>query len=188
VLPWDTGARSGERFSPSYVPAPTGRGRFDLPARLSRSLYLAESPEHAVAELLHPWRGRRIDERHLLRAGRALALVEIRREVPEWESSDEPPGIADLCDPGTLDDLEARPDGVASHHRSVTQPIARAVWDAGASGLRWWSRFWGDWHTTVLFTERAHRDSTALSFGGPETLSLGSPALLEAARLLGMEV
>lgn len=62
--------------------------------------------------------------------------------------------IADLCDAGVLQRLGTAPDRVASRHRTVTQPIARTIWDAEYAGLRWWSRFWGDWHTTVLFTAR----------------------------------
>ncbi|HZD04543.1 MAG TPA: hypothetical protein VE173_06485, partial [Longimicrobiales bacterium] len=62
--------------------------------------------------------------------------------------------IADLCDAVVLQRLGTAPDRVASRHRTVTQPIARAIWEAEYAGLRWWSRFWGDWHTTVLFTAR----------------------------------
>jgi hypothetical protein len=168
------------------VPDPTGRGRFDLPARLSPVLYLAESPEHAVAEVLHSWRGRRIGARHLRRAGHVLASVHVR-----WASREA--GVADLCDPDALAALAIPPDRIASRHRSVTQPIAQAVWDTGHAGLRWWSRFWGDWHTTVAFTARgpggrAPASQASQLFDEPEPLTLESPALLEAARLLGIEV
>ena len=77
VFPWDTSAKSGARFSPSHVPPPTGRGRFDLPREISRVLYLAESPEHAVAEMIQPWRGQRIGAAHLARAMLPLALVRV---------------------------------------------------------------------------------------------------------------
>ncbi len=178
AFPWDVRAPAGRRHSPTFVPDPTGRGRFDLPSRLSKVLYLAETPAHAVAELLHPWRGRRIDARHLERAGFPLALVEMR-----WSGVDPP---ADLCDPATLVALRLAPDRVASRHRTVTQPIARAVWARRAAGLRWWSRFFGDWHTTVLFTARV--PAGALHPAEPEALSPESPAVAEAAQLLGIEV
>ncbi|MDZ7781122.1 MAG: RES family NAD+ phosphorylase [Gemmatimonadota bacterium] len=191
VFPWDERASEGDRFSPSFVPPPTGRGRFDLPHDISRVLYLAESPEHAVAELLHPWRGRSVDARHLVRAGRPLAAVEV--QVDEDRSGTK---VADLCEPDVLVALDVAPDRTASRHRTLTQPIARTVWDAGFAGLRWWSRFWGDWHTTVLFTarleegvaERGGGVARPLSFGTPEPLTPTSPAVAEAARALGIAV
>ncbi|WP_405285696.1 RES family NAD+ phosphorylase [Gaopeijia maritima] len=179
VFPWDPEARAGAPFSPGFVPEPTGRGRFDLPARLSGVVYLAESPAHALAEMIHPWRGRSIDDRHLTRAGRRLAVVPV---VEGPASAD----LADLCDPATLQRLEVAPDEVASRLRERTQPIARRVWDSGAAGLRWWSRFWGDWHTTVLFVRRAEEESMRLVFGNPEPLAIDSPALREAADALGI--
>ena len=77
VFPWDERAAPFERFSPSHVPRPTGRGRFDLPLDRSSVLYLAESPDHALAELLHPWRGRPLQAAHLEHGGRPLSLVEV---------------------------------------------------------------------------------------------------------------
>ena len=65
----------------------------------------------------------------------------------------------------------------------VTQPIARAAWKAGHHGLRWWSSFWGEWHTVVLFTKRL---SGTLGFGEPGVLTVDHPAVTEAASLLGM--
>lgn len=181
VFPWDPEAREGAPFSPAFVPDPTGRGRFDLPPSLSGVIYLAESPAHAVAELIHPWRGRAIDARHLTRAGHRLAVVEV---------TGGPAGraLADLCDPATLQRLEVAPDGVASRVRSLTQPIARRVWDSGAAGLRWWSRFWGDWHTTVVFVRRAEDRESRLVFGDPEPLLTDSPAVEEAAEALGISL
>lgn len=188
VFPWDPTAVAGHPFSPSYVPEATGRGRFDLPGRLSPVLYLAGTPDHAVAELLHPWRGRRIDERHLRRAGRPLAVV----QVTTRESG---PPVADLCDPDVLVRLGIPPDRIASRLRSLTQPIARTVWDSGAPGLRWWSRFWGDWQATVRFMARSPTDRSpegevgpVLHFGTPVKLSLESPAVREAASALGIEL
>ena len=76
-----------------------------------------------------------------------------------------------------------RPDTTASRHRQLTQPVARAVWDAGHYGLRWWSSFWGDWHTVVLFESRI---SGKIRFGEPEVLAVDHPAVETAAGLLGM--
>jgi hypothetical protein len=177
VFPWDAAAPPGTRFSPSHVPEPTGRGRFDLPRDLSPVLYLAETPSHAVGELLQPWRGRYLQPAHLTRAGFPLALVEV--SVPAASVRE----LADLCDPASLATTGTPPDATASRSREVTQPFARRTWDAGHHGLRWWSSFWGDWHTVVLFTARL---SVGLRFGDPEVLTVDHPAVKEAARWLGM--
>ena len=75
VVPWDADVRAGRLFSASYIPPATGRGRFDLPDAFSPVLYVAESPEHAIAEAMQPWRNRSLRRAHLGRAGRPLALV-----------------------------------------------------------------------------------------------------------------
>lgn len=180
VFPWDADARAGEPFSASFVPRATGRGRFDLPLASSPTLYLAESPEHAIGEMIRSWRGRALDPRHLERAGHPMALAEVH-----ITASDGP--IADLCDPSMLGSLPVPPDRVASRHRSVTQPIALGAWDAGYAGLRWWSSFWGDWHTVVLFSDRLQRPMR-VDFREPTPLTLDTPALVDAARLLGIEI
>jgi hypothetical protein len=178
VFPWDRQAAQGTPLSPSYVPRPTGRGRFDLPLDRSPVLYVSESPEHAVAESLQPWRNRPLRVEHLVRAGRALALVRV-----------EPPAdgittLLDLCDPRALAAIRTGPDVVASRRRHRTQPIALAAWDAGHAGLRWWSVFGSDWHGVVLFTDRL---PPSLSFEDPEPLSPDHPAVRMAAAHLGME-
>jgi hypothetical protein len=180
AFPWDRNAPAGGPFSPSFVPRPTGRGRFDLPLGASPTLYLAESPEHAIGELIQPWRGRTVGPLHLERSGHAIALVEVGVAAPEG-------AISDLCDPAVLASAPAGPDRVASRHRSITQPIARAIWDAGHAGLRWWSSFWGDWHTVVLFSARLRRP-VRVDYGTPARLTLDTPALVDAARLLGIGI
>lgn len=179
VFPWDAGAAAGARFSPSWVPQPTGRGRFDLPRALSTVLYTSECPEHAVGEMLHPWRGRTLEPFHLTRADLPLALVEVRVAPESLER------LADLCDPSYLASSGTPPDWTASRSRHRSQPVARAAWDAGFHGLRWWSSFWGDWHTVVLFTNRIE---AKLEFGTPEVLTVDGTAVGKAAELLGMLV
>jgi hypothetical protein len=161
------------------VSGPTGRGRFDLPRDFSPCLYLADSAEHAIAEVIQPWRGQEIGPPHLLRAGHPLALVQVR--LPETLMSK----LMDFCDPKVLADADIFPDQTTSRHREVTQPLSRQVWEGGASGLRWWSAFWGDWHTTVLFTARV---GDKVEFGQPAPLTLEEPALARAAGLLGIRV
>ena len=177
VVPWDPDVDEGRLFSRSYIPQTTGRGRFDLPVACSPVLYVAESPEHAVAEAIQPWRHRPMRPPHLLRAGRPLSLMGV--EVAPEKVSD----LADLCDPGMLGRLVVSADRVASRDRRRTQPIAASVWDMGHAGLRWWSSFRGDWHGVVLFTARMKR---RVRFGKPEMLSAQTPALRGAAAALGM--
>lgn len=169
----------GSPFSPSHIPPTTGRGRFDLPVACSPVLYLAESPEHAIAEAIQPWCNRPLRPPHLVRAGRPLALVGVQM-APETASH-----LADLCQPDVLGRLGLSADRVASRHRRRTQAIAASVWDSGHGGLRWWSSFWGDWHGIVLFTARIKGD---VRFGSPEVLSAEYPSLQEAAAALGMPV
>jgi len=130
-----------------------------------------------VGEALQAWRARPLEADHLLRAGLPLALVEVR--VPGASSA----RLADLCDPAYLHAGAIAPDATASRLRERTQPVARAAWDAGHHGLRWWSSFWGDWHTVVLFTARVE---PVVRYGTPVTLAVDHPAVLDAAGLLGM--
>lgn len=178
VFPWDPEARDQDRFSPSHVAAPTGRGRFDLPRDVSNVLYVAQSPDHAVAEMIQPWRGKRISAAHLVRASLPLALVCLTVDTDGLR-------IADLCDPEVLRQTGVEPDRSASRLRDITQPLARKVWDGGFSGLRWWSSFWGDWHTYILF---AARMAERISFGEPQPLGIRDSAVSGAAELLGIEV
>lgn len=171
--------KEGRLFSPSHIPPATGRGRFDLPAACSPVFYVAESPEHAIAEAIQPWRNRPLRRPHLVRAGRPLALVAVH--VASEATSD----LADLCDPRVLGRFGLGADRVASRRRRRTQAIAAAVWDRGHAGLRSWSAFRGDWHGVVLFTARM---KARMRFGSPEVLSAENPALEEAAAALGMSV
>lgn len=171
--------KEGRLFSPSFVPPATGRGRFDLPVSCSPVLYVAESPEHAIAEAIQPWRQRPLRRPHLVRAGRPLALVRVEMP-PEMASA-----LADLCRPDVLGRFGLSADRVASRHRRRTRAVAASVWDRGHVGLRWWSGFGGDWHGVALFTARTKE---GVRFGSPEVLSAETPALQEAAAALGMPV
>lgn len=58
--------------------------------------------------------------------------------------------------------------------------------DAGYDGLRWWSVFFGEWHTLALYADRVPIDT--LRFSAPEVLELDHPAVREAADQLGISV
>jgi hypothetical protein len=178
VFPWDAAAEEGERFSASFVPGGQGRSRFDLPGNALGVIYLAESEEHAVAEMIQGFRNspHPLTDDDLTAWGHRLALARATVADATW------PRIADLCDPGRLGALGVTADQPPLSDRSRTQAIAASLHRDGHAGLRWWSAFWGEWHTTVLFRDRLPDD--ALTYGPPVILDVASPHVLEAARLL----
>ena len=176
VFPWDRRAPGGAPFSPSFVPAQQGSGRFDLAD--SPVLYLGESPDHPVGEVLQGFRGRPFRDGALRRFGHPLALVRI--DVP----TDVAAGIIDLDDPARLVALSLRPSDVASDDRLRTRETAARIHDAGATGLRWWSRLSGDWHGVVLFLARA--PFARLTVGRPEVLTRDHASVVAACRLLAI--
>jgi hypothetical protein len=176
VFPWEPAAAPGDSFAPDHVPSQQGSGRFDL--HHSAVLYLGESPEHPVAEVLQSFRGRPFREGMLRRFGRPLALVKVL--VPDDLAS----GIVDLDDPAQLTRFGLRPGAVASDDRRRTGRIAAAVYDSGATGLRWWSKLSGDWHGVVLFLARV--PVSRLTIGIPEFLTPAHPAVVRACRQLGL--
>jgi hypothetical protein len=179
VFPWDRSAAPGDAYSPSFIRPPSGRGRFDLPREQSSVLYVAESAEHAVGEALQPWRGQRVSTGVLKRRGLPLSLVSVTLDGASR------PELADLCNPEALARLGLAPDRVASRHRWITQPLSRTLWTRGFGGLRWWSSFWGDWHTVVLFVARLRG---RLLFGKPRMLEPDSAPVVDAVGLLGIEL
>jgi hypothetical protein len=179
VFPWDRGAKPGDAYSPQFVPPRQGSGRFDLDGR-PPVLYLAESAAHAIAEKLQRYRGQQIDWPELRESGHPLAVVQIQLELGDRR-------IADLCNPEELVRYELRPDVLMSRDLSLTQGLSRKLHDAGVAGFRVWSALTGDWHSTVLFLDRAD-EGRAMQFGTPRELALDSPELLEMARVLAISV
>lgn len=175
VFPFDRTAADGTPYSVHSV-APghkqTG-GRFDL-GRES-VLYLAETPAHAVAEVLRRFTGSPLTPALLRLSRYPLALVEVGL----------PSGLADrlvdLSDPEVLARLGIRPDTLAlpASERRRTQEVARALHSRGFPGFRWWSAIHGGWHSTILFVDRVPLDT--LEFGRPEILTVDHPAVHEAA-------
>lgn len=177
AFPWNPVAAAGEPFSATYIPPLQGKGRFDLPGVPGGVFYLAETPEHAVAERIQHYRGQSLGRADLRVAGHTLALVTIGLPAPIRES------LADLCDPATLVRYGIRPDETASRDRRTTQRIAADLHAAGHPGLRWWSALSGDWHTLALFRDRLDETPT---YGTPAPLTLEHPAVREAALTLGI--
>jgi RES domain-containing protein len=177
VFAWDPEAEAGEPFSAGWVPPSQGQGRFDLPGVPGGVIYMAETPEHAVAEMIQHYRGQTLDSADLRVAGRSLALVSIEPDRGVMN------GVVDLCDARVLNRLGIQPDETASMDRRRTQAIAARLHAKGHAGLRWWSALTGDWHTIVWFRDRAEN---RLRFGDPEALTLTQTSVVEAARALGI--
>lgn len=182
AFPWDPSAESSAPFSPDHLPKQSGLGRFDLPRHVGASAwYLAESPEHAVAEKIQDLRNRALHDGFLFERGHRLAIcsVDLDRELADR--------VADLCDPSELANRGIGPDRLAFRERSVTRQIAAHLHrDEGLFGFRWWSSFFGEWHTLVLFSDRTSRSS--LEFSTPEPLHPESPHLAAAAAALAIEI
>jgi RES domain-containing protein len=183
VFPFDSAAPAGKPFSAASVPSGQGAGRFDVP-HLSPVWYLGESPAHAVAEVIQGLRNQLLDADDLVRFKKPLALAEAALTAPSIGRHAN--GIADLCDPRVLSEFKIRPDIVANSSISVTQPLAERLYEAGLTGFRWWSSLFGDWHTTILFDRRLGRGQ--LRFRTPETLTLRSDAVIEAAARLTIKL
>lgn len=189
VFPWKPGAAEGAPFSARYIP-PAGTqtgGRFDLGD--PSVLYLAESPAHAIAELLQGHRGKAITPEYLIRSdpnerGTYYPLSAVTAVLPKEVEA----RLANLTDPSVLVALDIRPDLLASHDREVTRAIARRVHaaPAGYAGFRWWSALTGEWHVTVRFLDRV--DAASIGYTTPEPLDIGHPAVREAARFLDILV
>jgi hypothetical protein len=178
AFPWDPEALAGTPFSPSYVPLGQGTGRFDVAA--SMVLYLAETPEHAVAEKIQRFRGRTLRSPHLRQSGRRLALAPVRLSDPASHE------ITDLCDPDELARRRIRPDTLASRDYDRTRAVAESLYAERKAGLRWWSAFSGDWHTVVVFCGRL--GGSDLAFGEPEPVGLDHVTLRRAAAELGVRL
>jgi len=178
VFPWDPDAAEGERFSTSFMPGGQGRNRFDLPGNARGVIYLAGNEEHAVAEMIQGYRNspEPLTNDDLTVWGHRYALVSVSLASELW------PRIEDLCEPAALAELQITADLPAYRDRRLTQQIASTLHARGHAGLRWWSAFWGEWHTTVLFRDQIPAD--AITFGASLPLDIALPPVVEAARLL----
>jgi hypothetical protein len=181
-FPWDPEAPEGAPFSASHLVPGQTSGRFDLQDR-PPVRYLAETPEHALAEALGPFRGTRFHISYLRQQGHALAMVEVQL------ASSLVARVADCTDPAVLAELELRPDALAHHDRTLTQAIARRLHDRDTTsdhlaGLRWWSALTGAWHTTVIFTDRERRGEMA--FGMPRHVHPANPVVARTLAILGI--
>ena len=146
VLPFDPAAAPDAPGGPLWIPrAFQGTARHDAPEHYG-CLYVAESPDSAVAEALAPFRGTGdLDDGLLVRSGRRLALAEL--ELGDALV------LVDLDDPTELQAEHLRPSIVATSHRLVTQAYALSIFErrGDAAGFRWWSTLEASWINVTLF-------------------------------------
>jgi hypothetical protein len=150
-----------------------GAGRHDNPD-LYGALYLSESPVGAIAELLARFRGvRELEERHLRRFGRPLALVTVTCEAP----------VVDLDDPRVLQRQKLRPSEVATRTRAATQRQAASIFALPdqPAGVRWWSTLESSWINVTLFDRALAR----VEIAGARALELADADVREASDFLG---
>jgi hypothetical protein len=193
VFPWNAGARDGEPYSVRSV-APAHRqnyGRFDLGGR-PLVLYLAETPAHGVAEVLRGLKRNpatpfdpsrhRLAEDDLRGSGHPRALVQARLPAAIADR------VPDLAEGAALARFGVRADHLSTGVRALSRKAARQIYAHGDAipGFTWWSAFGGDWHVTLLFLDRISLDE--IEFGTPEILTLGHPAVQEAARELNLDI
>ena len=190
AFPWDRDAPEGGPFSVRSVAPPhlQNYGRFDLHGRPS-VLYLAQSPAHAVAEVLRglkrnpadPQR-HRLSSQDLAGAGHPRAIVPVRLPRALAER------VPDFGRGEVLERFGVRADELCSRERRVTQAAARRIHGHPdqVPGFFWWSAFHGDWHVLLLYLDRAGVD--VLEWGEPEVLTVEHPAVREAAEVLGLDV
>jgi hypothetical protein len=173
---WDGRARDDEPDGALWFPRPyQGEGRHDNPDRYG-CLYLADRAVSCVVEQLARFRGQRLAPPLLRRRGLPLALAELEL--------DEAAELVDLDQPAVLQRERLRPSLVATRHRDVTQPQARALHERHprAAGLRWWSTYEAAWANVTVF-DRARRQ---LALRGVDALSLAHPTTIEAADFFAM--
>jgi hypothetical protein len=177
VFDWDGVSVAQHDGGPLFVARERqGVGRHDAPA-LYGAWYCSRLAASAVAELLQPFRGHRLDDADFARLdGRHKAMVELE--------FDESLAVVDLDDPAELVRRRLRPSRVATMQRAVTQATATAIFRDGAAGLAWWSTLNADWGHVTLFFERAVRLAAVRT--PPVRLSVDLPAVRDAAAFLGI--
>ena len=175
---WDERARAGEPDGALWFPRVfQGEGRHDNP-EVYGCLYVTVQAVSCVVEQLARFRTQRLTASLLRRRGLPLALAAL--ELPD----DAP--LVDLDDPAVLRRERLRPSLVATRHRTVTQPQARALYEhrRDAAGLRWWSTFEASWSNVTLFD----RSAKSLRVRTVEPLALEHPEVVAAADFFGLRV
>jgi hypothetical protein len=173
---WNERARKDGMDGPLWFPRPyQGEGRHDNPD-LYGCLYLADRAVSCVVEQLARFRGQHLTASLLRRRELPLALATLEL--------DDGAEVVDLDNPTVLRKERLRPSVVATRHRTLTQPQARALYEShpAAAALRWWSTYESLWANVTLFD----RGSIALRLQEVHALTLEDPAVGEAADFFAM--
>jgi hypothetical protein len=173
---WEAHAGEREADGPLWVPrAYQGEGRHDNPD-LFGCLYLSAGALSPVVEQLARFRGQRLTASLLRRRGLPLALAELELDAAA--------SLLDLDEPATLRRLRLKPSLVATRHRHVTQPQARALYQQhqDSAGLKWWSTYEASWVNVTIFDRAASR----LVVRSVRALTLQDPVVVEAADVFGL--
>ena len=173
---WDERAADAGPDGPLWFPRVyQGEGRHDNPDRYG-CLYLSASPLSTVVEQLARFRGQRLLPSLLRRRGLPLALADL--------DLDDDAELVDLDDPVVVRRERLRPSRIATRDRQITQPQALALHDRHrrAAGVRWWSTYEALWINVTLFD----RAASQVQLRSIRALTLGDPAVIEAAELFGL--
>lgn len=136
-----------------------GAGRHDN-ADLYTAIYCSIDKVACVSEAIQNFIP--LTDDNLIRAGKRLHLAQF--------TIDDNRKIVNADDPRVLLERTLRPSVVATRNRSVTQPTARAIYDAGEDGLLWWSTIESSWINATLFFEKISKDITFIGLPIPLTL------------------
>ena len=173
------GAAETARGGPLFVPRERqGAGRHDNSGHYG-AFYAARSAVAAVAETIQVFRGRDLSPEDLEFADGSRLTVALLEDSGLGS-------LLDLDDPGVLVRESWRPSAVASRDRAVTQAMALRAFEAGASGLSWWSTLDAAWTNVTLFAEQTLHAGAVVVHGAPEALSLRHPAVVAAADHLSL--
>jgi hypothetical protein len=173
---WDARARHPDQDGPLWFPRVfQGDGRHDNPD-LYGCLYLSTVALSSIIEQLARFRGQRLSPSLLRRRGLPLALAALDlADVAD---------LQDLDDPSVLRRERLRPSRVATRHRDVTQPQARALFERGAAGLRWWSTYEALWTNVTVFD----RAAALLRVESVRALTIDDPVIVDAADFFALRV
>jgi hypothetical protein len=164
----------GPLHAPRYL---QGHGRHDNPDRYA-ALYLSDTPDSVVAELLRYLRRHDVSDTDLLSEGRSYSLAAIDDAGVD--------GLLDLDEPRSLAERKLRPSGVATRHRQLTRRMALDIYEEGVPGFRWWSTIEASWINVTLFVDRALPFLRVV--GEAQPLTVSHPAVRAAAEMVGVRL
>jgi hypothetical protein len=167
---WVPSAKPGENGHPLYVWPRQGAGRIDNPPHY-RTLYVADSPQGAVAETF--------GNHSVWTPDLYVGLPSLPGSVRAISILEGSPSVLDLDDASTLLDQGLRPSRVVTRNRTHTQAWALGIYTViGGGGVRWWSYHDPDWGSLGLW------DYSSIAVVSTSPLSHKHPAVVSAASVL----